>query len=241
MPRKSKVESVADADAAPGGTAAVDRALSVLAAFQLGDGALSLVDLAERTRLHKSTVLRMAASLLHTQLLARQDDGRYRLGAGVARLHAIYAASFSLEHIVVPQLQRLVEQTGESAAFHVREGNARLCLYRVDSPHPIRDHIRAGDILPLDRGSGGHVLLAFSGEPGERYERIRRDCFVALDSDRVAQLSGISAPVFDAQHRLAGAVTLTMPTERVKQGFAQYVMASARAVTEQLGGQWRVV
>jgi len=238
MPRKSKVESVADTDAAPGGTAAVDRALSVLAAFQQGDGPLSLIELAERTRLHKSTVLRLAASLLHAQLLLRQEDGRYRLGAGIARLHAIYAASFSLEHIVVPQLQRLVEQTGESAAFHVREGSARLCLYRVDSPHPIRDHIRAGDVLPLDRGSGGHVLLAFSGAQGERYDRIRRDRFVALDSDRVAQLSGISAPVFDAQRRLVGAVTLTMPTERNRPDFVQHVIASARAVTAQLGGQW---
>lgn len=207
-------------------------------AFRQGDGALGLIELAERTRLHKSTVLRLAASLLHAQLLVRQEDGRYRLGAGVARLHAVYSDSFSLEPIVAPQLQRLVEQTGESAAFHVREGQARLCLYRVDSPHPIRDHIRAGDVLPLDRGSGGHVLLAFGGAQGEFYDRIRRDRVAALDGDRVAQLSGISSPVFDAQQRLVGAVTLTMPTERSRPEFVEQVRASARAVTEQLGGRW---
>jgi DNA-binding IclR family transcriptional regulator len=37
----------------------------------------------------------------------------------------------------------------------------RLCLYRVDSPHPVRDHIRAGDVLPADRGTGARVLIAF--------------------------------------------------------------------------------
>jgi hypothetical protein len=62
---KSLNESVADENAAPGGVAAVDRALSVLGAFQDGDAALSLAELAERTRLYKSTVLRLLASLEH--------------------------------------------------------------------------------------------------------------------------------------------------------------------------------
>jgi hypothetical protein len=55
-----------------GGVAAVDRALLVLAAFHQGDRSLSLVDLAERTHLVKSTVLRLLASLMH---LARKSRG----------------------------------------------------------------------------------------------------------------------------------------------------------------------
>lgn len=34
----------------------------------------------------------------------------------------------------------------------------RLVLLRVDSPHMLRDHVRAGDVLPLDRGAGLQVL-----------------------------------------------------------------------------------
>ena len=59
MPRKSSIQSLADEQAAPGGAAAVDRALSVLSAFRPGDKALSVTELAERTRLYKSTVLRL--------------------------------------------------------------------------------------------------------------------------------------------------------------------------------------
>jgi DNA-binding IclR family transcriptional regulator len=33
--------------------------------------------------------------------------------------------------------------TAESASFHVRQGDQRLCLYRVDSPQPVRDSTRA--------------------------------------------------------------------------------------------------
>ncbi len=235
MPRKSQVASLAEEKAAPGGTAAVDRALSLLAAFRRGEESLGLQDLAERTRQHKSTVLRLLASLQHAQLVLRLEDARYRLGPGVARLHAVYAASFSLDQVVVPELRKLMRQTGESAAFHVRQGNERLCLYRVDSPNPVRDHIRAGDLLPLDRGAGGHVLLAFAGKRGALYDEIRRDGVAVLAGDRVPQLAGISAPCFDADARLVGAVTLTMPTERLDPEHRHDVVEVAREISLGLG------
>ena len=235
MPKRSQVKSLAEETAAPGGTAAVDRALSLLSAFRSGEEALGLQDLAVRTRQHKSTILRLLASLAHAQLVLRLPDGRYRLGPGIARLHAVYASSFSMDQVVVPELRRLMERTGESAAFHVRQGSARLCLYRVDSAQPVRDHIRAGDLLPLDRGAGGHVLLAYAGQAGSRYERIRRDGVLVLAGDRVPELAGISAPCFDARGELVGAVTLTMPTERLDESHRHDVLASAAAISRALG------
>ena len=45
------------------GVAAVERALSVLGAFRDGDASLSLHELAARTGLYKSTILRLLVSL----------------------------------------------------------------------------------------------------------------------------------------------------------------------------------
>ena len=88
MPRKGQMASVAEESAAPGGAIAVDRALSLLSAFQGTDkSGLSLAELAERTQLYKSTALRLMASLLHAGLLHQREDGRYTLGSGVARQH----------------------------------------------------------------------------------------------------------------------------------------------------------
>ncbi|CAB3725392.1 HTH-type transcriptional regulator KipR [Achromobacter deleyi] len=236
MPRKASQPSLADQHAAPGGAAAVDRALSVLSAFRTGDRSLTLAELAERTQLYKSTVLRLLASLEHGRLVQRTADGHYALGAEIARLHGVYAASFSLEAVVMPVLQELARLTRESAAFHVRQGEHRLCLYRVDSPQPVRDHIKAGDLLPLDRGAGGRVLTAFGGAPGEPYESIRQSGVVVLEGDRMPELSGISAPVFNATGELAGAVTLTMPTPRLQRDHAALVVAAAADATRKLGG-----
>lgn len=242
MPRKAVTESVADADAAEGGVAAVDRAMSLMSVFTHNDTTLSLGELAERTRLYKSTVLRLLASLEHAQWVQRLDDGRYALGPEVARLHSIYAASFSLERIVMPVLRDLVVATGESAAYHVRQGNARLCLYRVDSPHPVRDHIRAGDLLPLERGSGGRILTAYDDVLGRArgpdqalYTRIRADGYFAAVGDRLEEVAGISAPVFLLSGGIAAAVTLTAPTHRYNPAHLAPVLEAARKLTGRVG------
>lgn len=236
MPRKSSVQSLADESSAPGGAAAVDRALSVLSAFKPGDKALSVTELAERTRLYKSTVLRLLASLAHGRLLQRTSEGLWALGPEVARLAAIYSASFSLADVVMPEMRALVQRTNESVAFHVRQGEQRLVLFRVDSPQLLRDHVQVGDLLPLDRGAGGRVLSAYAGAKGKLYDQVRRDGYVMVASDRVPGLVGISAPVWNAAHEVVGALTLTAPEQRVQASFVDDLRGSAASLTVALGG-----
>jgi DNA-binding IclR family transcriptional regulator len=80
MPRKPALPSLADHDAAPGGSAAVDKALSLLRLFVTSDSTLSLSDCAAQTKLYKSTARRLLASLEHGQLVAHHPDGRFGLG-----------------------------------------------------------------------------------------------------------------------------------------------------------------
>jgi len=223
---------------AAGGVAAVDRALVLLTAFRDSDQGLTLATLAERVQLVPSTVLRLLASLLHAGFVQKRGDGSYALGPAVAGLYRVYRASFHLQEVVLPALQTLVARTQESASFHVRQGEYRLVLYRVNSPLPLTDQTQMGDLLPLARGASGHVLLAFSGEPGAFYDKIRQAGYVALPvSDRSADLSGISAPVFDAQAALRGSITLTMPVQRYRAQHIALVCETAQCVTQALGGR----
>lgn len=221
----------------PGGVAAVDRAFQILGAFQTGDTSLSLAQLAERTGLYKSTILRLLESLERAQVIARTNEGRYVLGHAVGRLYAIYQASYPVERVVMPVLQQLVQATGESVALHVRRGDARLCYFRVDSPHPIRDHIKAGDLLPLHKGTGGRVLMAYAPEaeqapPAERalYATIRAQGYYAAVGDRLVEVAGISAPVFGPHQQIAAALTLTCPAHRYDARFIQAVVDAARSL-----------
>src|SRR5690242_10831498 len=83
------------------GVPSAERALAVLTAFRQGDAALSLAELAERTGLVKSTIMRLAVSLQRYQLLTRLPDGKYRLDAGVLQLGTTYQQGFRLQDYVL--------------------------------------------------------------------------------------------------------------------------------------------
>ena len=47
------------------------------------------------------------------------------------------------------------EQTGESVQLFVRDGDVRVCVESLESPHELRTIVPVGARLPLDRGSAG--------------------------------------------------------------------------------------
>ncbi|MCS6764974.1 MAG: helix-turn-helix domain-containing protein [Candidatus Protistobacter heckmanni] len=238
MPRRSSRPVSEKVTLTEAGTASVDKALSLLFLFTRERPELSLGELAEETGIYKSGILRHLASLEAARLVEKQKSGGYKLGAGVAVLNAAFQAGNDLESLVMPVLRELVETTRESAAFHVRQGDQRLCLFRVDSKQLLRDHTRAGDLLPLDRGAGGRMLTAFAGARGKVYERARKEKVLAMQGEEMPELAGISSPVFDERGELAGAITLTMASHRFKESDVPVVKAAARKLTGLLGGRF---
>jgi DNA-binding IclR family transcriptional regulator len=188
---------------------AVERALSILDAFVEGGEALTLAALAQKTGLHKSTILRLAGSLQRFGYLKRDDQGSYRPGPSLWRLGSLYRRSFDLGEQIRPELRRLVEATQETASFYVREGDERVCLYRLNSPRPIRHHLDEGIRLPLDRGAAGRVLLAYGGEPGPAYDEIRgRGHYVSI-GERDPMIAAVAVPVRDGRGVVRGALAIS--------------------------------
>jgi DNA-binding IclR family transcriptional regulator len=213
----SPSNAVATLSTSPEGVAALDRAFAVLFAFRPDDKGLSLAELAVRTGLYKSTILRLIASLTFHQMLVRSVDGRYYVGPAALQLGALYQRGLKLSDVILPLMRALRDESRESVSFYIQQESLRVCLYRVDSTHTIRDHVREGDVLPMDSGSGGRVLTAFSGADGALYERIRQDGYCISIGERDAETAGISAPVFSAARPLAGAFTLAAPRSRADE------------------------
>lgn len=228
-----------------GGVAAVERALAILTAFREGDASLSLTDLSERTGFYKSTVSRLLTSLERYRCVVRLEDGRYQLGPTVFRLGTLYQRSLRLEQHVVPVLRRLAGETGESAAFYTREGSARVCLFRVDSSRSVRDHVSAGDVLPLDRGAAGKVLTTFHDGPaparsGRRSSASAPGFIITTFGERDPDTAAIAAPVFGEHGALRGALSVSGPVVRFDPAavarVGQLVLKAAAELTTLLGG-----
>lgn len=222
------------------GVAAADRALTLLAAFRKGDRAVSLAELAARTGLVKSTIMRLAVSLEGHGFLARTEDGAYRLDAEVLRLGTIYTQSFGLEALVMPLLEELVARTGETASFYIRRGEQRLCLFRAESPHLLRLHVRVGDARPMDNSAIAQVLRAFEPRPLPAYVAAL-DLPIASMGVTDPHTGAIAAPVFGPGEALAGALALSAPVSRLTAeavAAARPVLAEAAAtLTRRLGGE----
>lgn len=226
--------------AAQEGVIAVTRAIAILDAFQTSEAALTLGELARRTGLHKTTVLRIARTMAAARYLVQLDNGSWRLGPGAGWLGARYQTVFGHTASIEPVLRELSQATGESAAFYVREGNFRSCVVRVDGPQTIRHHVRMGEILPVNRGASGRVLLAFSGETGQLYDRIRRIGHHVTRGERDPQVASVAFPVFGMNHRLIGCVAVSGPVDRfTRQACAKHVSALRKAASRlsyEIGG-----
>ncbi len=223
---------------------AVERALGILEAFADGSPRLALAELAARTGLYPSTILRLAASLERFGYLLREADGRFRLGPTPLRLGVLYRRSFDLAEFVRPALARLVEATGETAAFYVREGEQRICLYRQHSPRLLRHHVEEGGALPLDRGASGHVLRAFTPggvpNPGAPNPVMPgAGPWVSL-GERDPELAALAMPVFGRDRRFLGALGLSGPLGRFQPAerdhMAAVLAAEAAGLSRSLGG-----
>jgi len=243
MNQKSDTKGASTGDEGPSAVIAVTRALRVLEAFGVNDPQLSLAEMSRRTGIHKTTVLRLARTLAADNYLVQKEDGSWRLGRAAGWLGACYQATFNVQEVVEPVLRELTIKTGESASFYVREGQQRTCLLRVEGPQAIRHHVRIGAALPLDSGSPGRVILAFSGEPGEPYEMIRRRGFHLSLGEREPEVSSVSAPVFGLHWRLLGSMCISGPTSRLGEErlleLAQTVVDAANKLSYAMAGSQR--
>jgi len=196
------------------GVAAVDRALSILVAIEAAeDGSMSLAELATATLLYKSTLLRLLVSLERGALVVRRADQRYALGPFAFRLGMSFEAHNPIERSLAPIMRELVEKGTESPSFHIRHDETRrLCLMRLDSRHSTLDRVRAGDLLPIDRGAAGRILLAFGELGAATPPEVPRTMVSRGERDPLC--GAIAAPVFGPRGELVGALSLSGPLDR---------------------------
>ncbi len=189
--------------------AAVDRALQILDCFEGDKDQLALKEIAERTGLYKSTILRLAGSLEHFGYLTRAENGAFMLGPTLWRLGSLYRRRFDFAEHVRPVLRHLAEATSESASLYVRDGEKRVCLFRQNGPQAIRHHLDEGTHLTLDQGAAGHLIRAYTDGGGDRTAKIIKDgCAVSL-GERDSDTASIAVPVIAVDGGFVGALTVS--------------------------------
>ena len=228
------------------GIGVLDKAVVVL--HSVAESPCGLAELCERTDLPRATTHRLAAGLEFHRLLARDADGRWRLGPALTELSARVGDSLlAAGATVLPQLR---ETTGESVQLYRREGHMRVCIAALEPAAGLRDTVPVGARLPMTAGSGARVLLAYSDAatqqavlPSARFSErtlaeVRRRGWAHSAAEREAGVASVSVPVRDRHGTVIAAVSVSGPIDRMGRRtgaqWADDLTAASEALTLQL-------
>jgi IclR family KDG regulon transcriptional repressor len=216
---------------------AVERAMDILLCF-VDVRELSLTEISIKVSLHKSTVHRLLASLEGKGFILR--DGateKYRLGFRLWELSANLIQSDDMGVVLLPEMERLRDQVGETISLYIRDGNERVRVQAVQSNQAIRRVAPVGARMPLFVGASSKVLLAYADEAVQ--ERVLNAAYATsgLDRDALKQMledtfrlgyatsieerepgaAALSAPIFSRDGKLMASLAVSGPANRLTQ------------------------
>jgi len=216
------------------GVGVIDKAMAILGAVE--QSPRSLGELVEATGYSRATAHRLAVALEVHGLVRRDEDGRFTLGVRLIALGRAAAEAIPLAEAALPALARLRDETGESVQLYVRDGDRRVCIAALESPHGLRTIVPMGASLPLDVGSAGAIL---SQPPlGAESAPIRRQWAESV-GEREAGVASVSAGVLDTDGAAVAAVSVSGPIERTTrhpgQRYGESVLDAARSIEAAVG------
>ena len=228
------------------GIGVLDKAVGVLHA--VAESPCGLADLCERTGLPRATAHRLAAGLEVHRLLARDAEGRWRLGPALTELAGrVHDPLLPAGAAVLPRLREI---TGESVQLYRREGLFRICIAALEPLSGLRDTVPVGTRLPMSAGSGAKVLLAYSDTATQQavlptakftdraLAEVRKRGWAQSAAEREPGVASVSAPVRDAHGVVIAAVSVSGPIDRMGRRpgarWAADLLAASEALTRRL-------
>src|SRR5882724_12814824 len=132
---------------------------------------IGISDLAKRLGVAKSTVHRLAVTLVADGMLEQNPDtGKYRLGLSLFRLGSLVRRRMNVSNEARPLLQELRERVNETVHLAVLDGAEIMYVFNLESTQAIRMRSDVGVRKPAYCTAEGQVLLAY--QPTEVLDRV---------------------------------------------------------------------
>ncbi len=250
-PRKARLSSVANA-------------ILLTKAFSEDEFELGISALALRLGLAKSTVHRLAATLVQYDILEQnRDSGRYRPGLALFELGALVRRKMDIANEARPQLRALMEATGESVQLAVLDHMSVLYINKMESSKAVRMSSSVGSRAPAHCTSAGKALLAYQAPevvnqliaaglkgytPGSitsgealrtELAAVRSRGYAIDDEESEIGLRGVAAPIRNHSGAVVAAIGMAAPVQRMSkklmQGCVPPVINAADTISRRLG------
>jgi IclR family transcriptional regulator, KDG regulon repressor len=242
----------------------VAAAIKLLNAFSEDETELGISNLAKRLGLAKSTVHRLATTLVADRLLEQDpQSGKYRLGIALFRLGALVRRRMDVSNEARPFLFDLRKKTNETVHLAILDGTEIMYVYYLESTQAIRMRSDLGGRKPAYCTAEGQAILAFG--PSDVVERVakrglrartpqtitdvnrllkalqlvRQRGYAMDDEESELGMRCIAAPIRNDGGEVVAAVGVAGPVSRLTKktlaSFAPHVVAAAASISARLG------
>jgi IclR family transcriptional regulator, KDG regulon repressor len=246
------------------GVQSLARAFAIMEEIARNRDGIGLAELSKRVGLHNSTTFHLVKTLVSLGYVRQMKDSkRYRIGRPLFTLAASALDEVEMVSLATPILEDLSRETGESAHFSVRLGDAVVVLARTGGKGAFQLTDRAGAVRPAHCTALGKIMLAgLSPEQLEQFltrtelkahtpksitsaELLRREIAdvrragLAIDDGEFdAELRCAAVPVRDFSRQVVGAIGISGPVWRLSIEALQKRARLVRVAADRLSAEF---
>lgn len=242
----------------------VANAVRLTKAFSESEFEMGISALAARLGLAKSTVHRLATTLVEYDILEQnRETGKYRPGLALFELGTLVRRKMDTASESRLQMYSLTEMTGETVQLAVLDRLSVLYIRILESRQSVRMSTIAGSRAPAHCTSVGKVLLAYQAPEvirqvvdnglkrytantiteaavlAEELAAIRAKGYAIDDEEIEVGLRCVAAPVRNHTGQVIAAISVAAPVQRMSKKNVQAtiptVVAAADAISRRLG------
>ena len=242
----------------------VANAIRLTKAFSENEYEMGISALAARLGLAKSTVHRLATTLVEYDILEQnRETGKYRLGLALFELGTLVRRKMDAASASQAEITSLAESTGETVQLALLDHLSVLYIRIRESRQQVRMSSSLGSRAPAHCTSVGKALLAH--QPAEIVKQvidaglkrytvntitepeallaelagIRAKGFAVDDEEIEVGLRCVAAPIRDHSGHVVAAISVAAPVQRMSKRNVQTtvpnVVAAAEAISRRLG------
>lgn len=239
----------------------LERAMSLLDVLARHADPVPLKDIAAATSLHTSTAHRILNDLVVGRYVERVDGGLYQLGMRLLELGSLVKGRLNVREVAIEPMRELHKLTGQTVNLSVQQGDEIVYVERAWSERSGMQVVRAiGGRAPLHLTSTGKLFLSVceprlvrsyatrTGLAGntrnsltqlDLLERdlalIRRHGYSRDNEELELGVRCIAAGIYDDSGKLQAGLSISAPSERMRDEWIPVLLRTARQISEALG------
>jgi DNA-binding IclR family transcriptional regulator len=238
----------------------LERLIGVLDLFEKETRPLSFDEIHSKLGYTRSTLYRYLKILADAEILTSFPGLGYSLGPRITELDYTMRARDPLIVASRPVMAELVAEIPGIALLCRKYRDKVLCVHQEQTDVAFASSYERGRALPLLRGAASRIILAYlhSAKVSRLYaerrhefleaglgrsekelrailKKIRSDGFDMTTEQVTAGVTGIAAPIFDAQNSVLGSISVTIQRRQITNSelhrIADRVMFGSRIIT----------